>query len=175
EAAGLLTWSPPDSLAAALAPPPAPPAVTLPDGEPPAADLPPPYEGGGRYLFVSYRHTDLDAIVPVLRSLQDEGWNLWYDRGIPGGSEWNAVLEERLASSHALLLFLSQAAVASKYVRREILFADSIDKPIVGVQLGEVRLEHGLGLMLGHCQLLRRSEPGFLRQLGRALTYVDAA
>lgn len=175
EALALLTWGPPDALAGALVPAAPPPALTVPAGPAPAADLPVPYDGEGRYLFVSYRHTDLDAISPVLRSLEARGWKLWYDRGIPGGSEWNAVLEERLASSHALLLFLSQSAVASKYVRREILFADSIDKPIVSVQLGDVRLEHGLGLVLGHCQLLRREESDFLGRLERALAYVAAA
>lgn len=175
EAIRLVTWSPPDSLAGAFPRPSSQPVLTLDDAEPPVIQLPVPYEGDGEYLFVSYRHTDLEAVVPVLRSLQERGWNLWYDRGIPGGSEWNAVLEERLASAHGLLLFLSQAAVESKYVRREIILADSIEKPIVGVQLGSVRLMHGLGLMLGQRQLLRRSEPEFWRKLERALTFVDAA
>jgi hypothetical protein len=47
-------------------------------------------------------------------ALQRRGRNLWYDRGIPGGADWHAMLEERLMSCRALLLFLSQAAIESK-------------------------------------------------------------
>ena len=173
-AARVLAWEPPPDAALSFAPDGVA-GLELPDGDPPTTTLPPPYDGTGRYLFVSYRHTDLDAIVPVLKGLQELGWNLWYDRGIPGGSEWNAVLEERLASADAVLLFVSQAAVASKYVRREVLFADSLDKRIVGVQLERVRLEHGMGLLLGQAQLLRRSDPGFLARLERALALAAAA
>jgi hypothetical protein len=76
-------------------------------------------------------------------------------------------------SCSALLLFLSQAAVDSKYVRREARFADSLGKPIISVRLEATRLRHGMGLLLSHYQMLSQSTQGFLTQLGQALKRVS--
>lgn len=135
-------------------------------------NLPLAYDGNDPYLFVSYRRTDLDRVAPLLIHLQECGHNLWYDRGIPGGADWNAILEERLTSCSALLLFVSQAAVDSKYVRREVRFADSVDKPIISVQLEPARLRHGMGLLLTHYQMLESGAQDFHAQLDRALKLV---
>ncbi|MGH8907843.1 MAG: toll/interleukin-1 receptor domain-containing protein [Egibacteraceae bacterium] len=169
----LLAWRPPDGLADRFAPAYAPDAIEVPEPSAWPADLPVAYDGGGPYLFVSYKRADLDRVVPVMRHAQDQGWGLWYDRGIPGGADWHAMLEERLMSCSGLLLFLSQAAVESKYVRREVRFADSLDKPIVTVQLEAARLGHGMGLLLTHYQMLSSGARDFCEQLTRALTRIN--
>lgn len=127
------------------------------------------YHGDDPYIFVSYKRTDMGRVAPVMRHLQERGWNLWYDRGVPGGANWNAMLEERLTSCSALLLFVSQAAVDSKYVRREVQFADKMNKPIIRVQLEATRLEHGMKFLLDPLQGLDPAAPDFLAQLDRAV------
>jgi hypothetical protein len=74
------------------------------------------------------------------------------DSHIPAGSEWDAILEERIQSCRAVILFLSNAAVDSKYVRREVKYADTINKPILAVEMEEVRLRHGLDMLLSQLQ-----------------------
>jgi hypothetical protein len=136
------------------------------------ANLPLAYTGNEPYIFVSYKRADLDRISPVMLYLQRREYKVWYDRGIRGGDDWTAILEERLTSCCALLLFVSQEAIDSKYVRREVLFADSIDKRIVSVRLEATRLRYGMGLLLPHYQMIDQGGDDFLEQLARALNHV---
>jgi hypothetical protein len=167
----LVAWWPPPSLErplVALPPDPGPEPVGVWVAP---ADLPAAYEGEEPYLFISYKRSDLVRIAATLRAVEAAGQRFWYDRGIPGGSDWNAVLEERLASSEGLLLFLSQPAVESKYVRREILFADTLDKPILVVQIEQAELRYGLRMLLEQFQMLNVDAPDFPEQLARALAH----
>jgi hypothetical protein len=118
------------------------------------AGFPPPFTGEGPYLFVSYKREDLPRIAPTLQRLGASGVRLWYDRGIPGGTEWDAVIEEHLAGCQLVLLFASRAAVQSKYVRREVKFADAIDRPILCVLLEEPDLAQGMRMLLTQYQML---------------------
>jgi hypothetical protein len=47
-----------------------------------------------------------------------------------------------------VLLFLSDAAIDSKWVRREAKFADAIAKPLIMVNLGVSRPPHGMALLM---------------------------
>ena len=47
-----------------------------------------PYEGTDPYIFISYAHRDKDRVLPVLRSLSERGYRIWFDEGIDPGTEW---------------------------------------------------------------------------------------
>ena len=135
--------------------------------------MPPPFEGAAGYLFVSYKHNDASRIGPLLEVVRSLGYNVWYDAGIPGGSEWDAVIEERVRNADALIMFLSREAVLSKYVRREIKYADMIDKPILTIRLEEAELSHGLGMLLTTYQMVDPPNTEAGREaLVRALRYL---
>lgn len=51
--------------------------------------FPPPYQGTEEFVFISYSHKDVETIAPVLIEFQRQGIKFWYDRGIPGGAEWD--------------------------------------------------------------------------------------
>ncbi|MSO65689.1 MAG: toll/interleukin-1 receptor domain-containing protein, partial [Alphaproteobacteria bacterium] len=123
----------------------------------------------GPYLFVSYKREDLDRIAPMLALLREAGQEVWIDQGIPGGSEWDEVLEEKIANCRALVSFLSQATIESKYCRREVKFADAVDKPILGVLLENVSLVHGLRMPLQQYQLLDARSDNFPSKLDAAM------
>lgn len=169
----LLGWRPSDNLADRFGrswqpdTPEEPEAAVLP------GHLPPAYAGNENYLFVSYKRADTDRVAPVLRYLQERGYKIWYDRGIRGGEDWTAVLEERLTSCGALLLFLSQAAIDSKYVRREVLFADSLDKRILTVRLEIADLRYGMGLLLPRYQMIDQGAADFFERLTEAVNHVS--
>jgi hypothetical protein len=99
-------------------------------------------------------------------------WRGWRDVSY-NRTDLSRIAQSCCTSNSALLLFMSlfmsQAAVDSKYVRREVRFADSVDKPIISVQLEATRLRHGMGLLLTHYQMLNPSAQDFLAQLDRAL------
>jgi hypothetical protein len=175
ESTDMLLWRPPRALASRLAAP----YVPQPDVERelasavpslPAADL-----QDGPFFFVSYRRADLARVIPIVESLRRQGWRLWYDAEIAGGAEWNAVIEQRLATCSAVLLFLSQPAVESKFVRRELQYADGLEKPIICVRLELAELRHGLGMLLGQYQFLDYDMPDFASRVDDALMRVAAS
>jgi TIR domain len=116
--------------------------------------LPQAYDGGGPAVFVSYRHQDIPRVSPIIRMLQALGIPVWYDRGIPGGSEWDEVIEKRLSQAPLVVVCASQAAIDSKYVRREVKFADALGVRILPVLLEDVVLRHGMGMLLTEQQRL---------------------
>lgn len=140
-----------------------------------AEGLPSPYEGGGPFTFVSYAHSDAERVAPILRRLAREGCNLWYDRGIPGGVEWDALLEEKIACCVCVLLFVSPSSISSKYVRREAKFADTLSKPIVSVILEEANLSQGMRMLLTQYQILNSSAVDFVYQLVKAIRHNSGA
>jgi hypothetical protein len=59
-------------------------------------------------------------------------------------------------------------------VRRELQFADSLGKPIIGVQIELAELRHGLALLMSQYQLLSHDTPDFPGRLQDALTRIVA-
>lgn len=139
------------------------------DAAPNDVDAPEPCRAEAGYVFVSYRHADLRRIAPTLCVMASWGVPLWYDRGIPGGAEWDAFIEKRIELCDRVVLFVSPAAVASKYVRREVKFADAVDKQIVTVVVEPTGLADGLRMLLSAYQMLDASAAGFHAALQRAL------
>ena len=125
------------------------------------------------YVFISYKREDLQRIVPFMHQIVSWEYSIWYDRGIPGGAEWDALIEEKICHCKVLLVFLSEAAVESKWVRREIKFADSENRPILGVRLDKnVELKHGLKVVMNQYQMIDASGADFSDELRRAIEYV---
>lgn len=143
------------------------------ESAPPKQDASPsPYDGEAPYLFVSYKRDDWRRVEPFLRRAVSWGYNVWYDKEIPGGAEWDALIEERIQSCSLLLLFLSKASAESRWIRREIKFADRMQKPIVTIRLEEAALRHGLDMLLSQYQMIEASSGDFAHELERAIRYV---
>ena len=124
------------------------------------------------YIFISYKREDLPRIVPFMHRIVGWGFPIWYDRGIPGGAEWDSLIEEKVSHCKVLLVFLSEAAVDSKWVRREIKFADSENRPILGIRLDKnVELKHGLKVVMNQYQMIDASGADFSDELRKAMEY----
>jgi len=145
--------------------------LTIPPHDTVAASSLPVYDGDDDYVFISYKRQEFPLIEPVLRGIVDRGYRLWYDKGIPGGSEWDEQIERKIANCKLLLVFVSPAAVNSKYVRREVKFADALDKQILAVSLQPAELARGMGMLLQQYQMIALDSPDFSTQLNAALRY----
>jgi hypothetical protein len=97
---------------------------------------------------------------------------VWYDRGIPGGAEWDDVIEQQLSRSRVVLVCASQAAIASKYVRREVKFADALDVPILPVLLEDIVPVHGMAMLLAQYQMLDSRAADFPVRLRSSLAHL---
>ena len=96
-----------------------------------------PYEGSRPFLFVSYAHRQSDAVVDTIRILHERGWRLWYDEGIPAGSDWPSNIARHMQSCERVLFFLSRRAAESANCYSEIRTAARLGKPILVIPLEE--------------------------------------
>jgi hypothetical protein len=126
------------------------------------------------FVFVSYRRSDFARIAPILKTISTLGYPIWLDNGIPGSADWNSEIEQQLARCQLLLLFISQSAIDSRYVRREVLYADTLCKPILSVVLSDTRLHSGMELILRMYQMLDVASNEFASALTKALEYAFA-
>lgn len=90
-----------------------------------------PYEGKRPYLFISYPHKQSDEVVDTIRILHDQGYRLWYDEGIPAGSDWPANIAQHMRDCEAVICFISQHFLDSQNCFSEIRAAVHLKKPIL--------------------------------------------
>ena len=98
-----------------------------------------PYEGTRPFLFVSYAHRQSDAVVETIRILHEKAYRLWYDEGIPAGSDWPANIAQHMELCERVLFFLSQRAMESPNCYSEIRTAVRMDKKILVILLEDVQ------------------------------------
>lgn len=127
------------------------------------------YEGNENYIFISYAHKDSDIVIPIVETLQQNGFRVWYDSGIEAGTEWPYYIETHLKNSNKVLVFMSEAAVESRNCRNEINMALAMQKGVLVIYLEKVELRYGMRLQLGSAQSMFRdrhpSEESFIREL----------
>jgi len=138
----------------------------------PPADTIEPYDGDEPYIFVSYKRDDLERITPVLQRINSWGYRVWYDKGIPGGAEWDALIEQKLKGCILMLFFVSRGSVESKYCRREVKYTDQLNKPILSIRMEPVELAHGLEMLLTQYQMVDVGAQDFSGEIKRALQYL---
>ena len=112
------------------------------------------YRGDAPYIFVSYAHKNADAVFGHITRLREEGFRIWYDEGIDPGADWSDEIATALANAEVFLVFVSNAAVASNNVRKEIVFAIDQKKYMLCVHIEETELPAGLKMQLGDIQAL---------------------
>ena len=90
------------------------------------------------YIFISYSHNDRDLILPIIKTLYEAGWKIWYDEGLTIGDKYDETLEEHVKNCSAFLLFVTEHSIDSLYVKEnEIPWAIDFCKPIIKCLLDE--------------------------------------
>lgn len=116
------------------------------------------------HIFLSYSHNDTDIMERVCESLRAVGLTVWTDEGIkPGTPLWKDSIEEAIEKTGCLVVILSPEAKKSKWVKRELEYAEIQEKPIIpllgkgeiknavpfaiiGMQLIDITTEFGFGI-----------------------------
>ena len=126
-------------------------------------------KSGGPFMFVSYAHRDRAHIDPILDALTGDGVRLWIDSEIHVGEEWDTRLETQLTGCSGLIAFVSDDYATSKHCRRELKFADALDKPILASSFGTAPLTGGLGYIFASLQFVAGREADVTAALIRAI------
>jgi hypothetical protein len=97
------------------------------------------YKGDAPYVFVSYAHKNSDAVYAHITRQHNGGIRIWYDEGIDPGADWSDEIASAHVNADVFLVFISDAAVASPNIRKEIVFAIDQKKYMVCVHVEELR------------------------------------
>jgi len=96
----------------------------------------PAYEGKNPYIFVSYAHRDSDIVLPVIESLYQRKYRVWYDEGIAAGSEWPKNIADHLNAASGVLVFVSDNSLKSPNCENEVVRAADSKKQLIQYELG---------------------------------------
>jgi len=95
------------------------------------------YTGQEPYLFVSYSHRDTALVYPILNTLHENKYRLWYDESCETGNDFREELKQKIRGSSGVVLFVSEASMNSPFCGMEILYAKETGKRIFPVYLRE--------------------------------------
>lgn len=91
----------------------------------------------GKKIFISYSRRDTEYVSSLVYALRKQGFEVWFDKNIRTGTDWDDTIEEELKKADALVLILSKTSVASDNVKDEISFAMGLDKPVSPIKIEE--------------------------------------
>lgn len=91
-------------------------------------------------LFVSHHSSRADAARTIASLLEREGVSTWLaPRDIEIGDAFDISIRDGIAKSDAILVLFCAAADASRHVKRELIIADELGKPILPLRLDSAR------------------------------------
>ena len=70
-------------------------------------------------IFISYSRADRDRVAHIANALQAEGYEVWWDRDIRAGEEFDHVIDKAIKKSSAIIVVWSQHSVNSRWVKEE--------------------------------------------------------
>ena len=119
--------------------------------------LPVPDSGDGPYAFLSYSHRNTEKAMEIIRMLQENGYRIWFDDEIEGGTGWRDSLATKIEGCSVFVLLMSEEYQKSKYCKRELYFADTNDKPMLQISIDGTPLSSEFKFILGGIQAIRLS------------------
>lgn len=97
-------------------------------------------------VFLSYKRDDEERVFRLVKALEKHGFSVWWDRGLPGGSNWREHIEVALAEAKVVVVAWSRASVGPDggFVRDEATRALA-EQRLIPVLLDRVQPPLGFG------------------------------
>ena len=137
-------------------------------------DLFKPYDGEGKYIFVSYRHTDSALVYDIITAFHKRGYRLWHDEGIPSGAEFTKHLANKVKECEVFFCFLSPEYVEAEYCMKELHFAFKKKRRVIPIMLKEFDLPDDVEFELSTTNWDRFYEFSTIEQFVDKVTDKDA-
>ena len=89
----------------------------------------------GKRIFVSYSRRDIVYVKSLVEALRSQGFEVWFDKNIMTGNDWDDTIEEEIKKADALVLILSKTSVESDAVKDEMSYALSLGKGLNPIKI----------------------------------------
>ena len=106
------------------------------------------------YIFISYSHRDNDLVLPIIKRLRAEGYNLWYDDGVEAGSEWDENIARHIGMCSYFIAFVSKNYIDSKNCKDELNYSRDLNKEQFLIYLEDVELPCGMAMRMNRIQAI---------------------
>ena len=70
-------------------------------------------------IFISYSSKDRPWVDTFAKVLESQGWSVWWDRQIPTGGSFHAVIRQELRAATCAIVVWSEQSVDSEWVQAE--------------------------------------------------------
>jgi len=110
------------------------------------------YKGTENYAMVSYAHRNSKVVLAVIKKLQEEGLNIWFDEGITEGEDWMDHIALKIDGCSHFVMFQTHAYVKSINCNVEIKRAIKTKRKIIRLLLDDSRLAEGVEMYLDSIQ-----------------------
>lgn len=81
-------------------------------------------------IFISYSRKDKGYVLKLIDHLEKEGLSIWVDDRIDHGDRWWKIIVTKIRNCSAMVVVMTSESEKTKWVEREMMFADKIEKPI---------------------------------------------
>lgn len=89
---------------------------------------------GATTVFVSHSSQDNEWCRPFVRTLQANGFDVWYDeQGLSGGSAWVEALQREVQARDVFVLVVTPDSIASQWCQEEIQLAMATRRTVLPV------------------------------------------
>lgn len=86
-------------------------------------------------IFISYSKKDTEYVSSLVQALRQQGFDVWFDKNIMTGNDWDDTIEEEIKKADTLILILSKTSVASENVKDEMSYALSLGKSVNPIKI----------------------------------------
>ena len=99
-------------------------------------------------VFVSYSQEDRERVAPLVRTLEQQGWSVWWDRNIRPGTSFRKAISDAIDSAQCVVVCWTRTSTESEWVcdeanegkERNILVPVLLDdvKPPIGFRMTQL-------------------------------------
>ena len=111
-------------------------------------------------VFISHSNQDSALTLRLVQRLKRAGYGVWVDfENIRGGADWLCEIQAGIQRCDAIIVLLTKAALKSRWVERECLYAFQLRKPVLTALMDELLLPLHL-VNIQYCDLRRDFDAG---------------
>jgi len=97
-------------------------------------------------VFISYARADAKIASNLADTLRSEGFEVWFDRKIYAGANWNSLSMDTLSSAKAILVLWSHRSIRRRWVLKEAQIAMDGQR-LVPAKIDDCRLPARFGVL----------------------------